>query len=51
MSVITIFYQICENIRISRCTAGGKLTAGHMFPKFATGFNGANGKFAAGVNI
>jgi hypothetical protein len=50
-SVITIFSKNCEYIRNSRCTAGGNLTAGHIFPKFATGFNGADGKFAAGVNI
>jgi hypothetical protein len=36
---------------VQKSTADGKLTAGHIFPKFAAGFNGANGKFAAGVNI
>jgi hypothetical protein len=51
MSVIAIFSKICENIRNSRCTAMGNLTAGPIFPKFATGFNGAYGKFSAAVNI
>ncbi len=27
----------------------GQLNRDHIFPKFATGFNGANGEFAAGV--
>ncbi len=47
-------YNFFKKLRIYsqlKMHRGGNLTAGHIFPKFTTGFNGANGKFSAAVNI